>query len=182
MKIKLVKIVFGDSVTYKYLPFTYCCEKMRLNSMLMLSPYEETQSLYCENCEYAKYYNSEACQKCKVYQTHDTDEPPCFKMEKTIVESDYYDSYENTYYLDVNYCPHCGEKIEITVEKEIDLTTVYTNLQKERDILWKKCQTTDSKKEEEELREKVHILDQKIDDFFMVGPTDVYLEMDVSEK
>ena len=98
------------------------------------------------------------------------------------MESDYYDSYENTYYLDVNYCPHCGEKIEITVEKEIDLTTVYTNLKKERDALWKKCQTTDSKKEEEELRENVHMLDHKIDDFFMLGPADAYLEMDVSEK
>lgn len=42
----------------------------------------------------------------------------------------------------------------------------YKELTKQRDELWKKCQSTDSKKEDYELRKQVRKLDDQIDDFY----------------
>lgn len=66
----------------------------------------------------------------------------------------------------IQLCPHCGEKIEISVADEIDVSDKYNELTKQREELWKKCQRTDSKKEEFELMEQVGKLDKKIDSFY----------------
>lgn len=59
-----------------------------------------------------------------------------------------------------------GEKIEIEVVDEIDASEKYNELSKQRDELWEKCQRTDSKKKESELREQVGKLDRQIDSFY----------------
>ena len=45
----------------------------------------------------------------------------------------------------------------------------YKELTKQRDELCKKCQTTDSKKEDYELRKQVRKLDDQINDFYELG-------------
>lgn len=45
----------------------------------------------------------------------------------------------------------------------------YKKLTKQRDELWKKCQRTDSKKEELELSKQVRKLDKQINDFYELG-------------
>ena len=45
----------------------------------------------------------------------------------------------------------------------------YEELTKQRDELWKRCQRTDSKKEDYELRKQVRKLDYQIDDFYELG-------------
>ena len=72
----------------------------------------------------------------------------------------------NTYNYPIQFCPHCGEKIEIEVVEEIYVSEEYNQLSKQRDELWKKCQKTDSKKKENELREQVRDLDNKINGFY----------------
>ena len=42
----------------------------------------------------------------------------------------------------------------------------YNELSKQREKLWEKCQRTDSKKKESELREQVGKLDKQIDSFY----------------
>ena len=42
----------------------------------------------------------------------------------------------------------------------------YNELTKQREELWKKCQRTDSKKKEAELREQVRKLDNQINSFY----------------
>lgn len=42
----------------------------------------------------------------------------------------------------------------------------YEELTKQRDELWKRCQRTDSKKEESKLRKQVRKLDDQINDFY----------------
>lgn len=66
----------------------------------------------------------------------------------------------------LNSAPHCGEKIEISVVDKIDVSDKYEELTKQRDELWERCQRTDSKKKESELREQVGKLDKQIDSFY----------------
>ena len=49
---------------------------------------------------------------------------------------------------------------------EINVSDKYDELTKQRNELWKKCQRTDSKKKESELREQVRKLDNQIDSFY----------------
>lgn len=52
---------------------------------------------------------------------------------------------------------------------EIDVSEKYNELSKQRKELWEKCQKTDSKKEESELREQARKLDNQINDFYELG-------------
>lgn len=177
MKIQLIKVKFDGNEVYKYLPFDYCCENLRLNPMISLSTDLENQSLYCTNCEHNDEYNSDACQHCETYKPDNDDNLPCFKLERTVIEEDYYNSYESQYYLNIDFCPHCGEKIDIEIVDSIDCSNAYITLKKERIALWNKCVNTDSKSEERKIQEQVRELDEKINDFYEIGPVDEYLKM-----
>lgn len=176
MKVKLVKVIFEDNHVYKYYPFNYCCEKLKRNPIILFSSEEETPSLYCENCNHCDELDSDECKHCKAYQCNDSD-VPCFKMEKDIEESDYYDSYMIEYYLNINYCPHCGEKLEVEVADTIDCSQKYVELKNTREKLLEKCKNTDSKSEETDLFKQIRDLDNQINDFYEVGPVDKYLQM-----
>ena len=52
---------------------------------------------------------------------------------------------------------------------EVDVSEKYDELTKLREELWKKCQRTDSKKKEFELRDHVRKLDDQINDFYELG-------------
>ena len=88
-------------------------------------------------------------------------------------EVTYYDSwgyddhgYTEEYYYKLEYCPICGEKIEVEIVNTVDVTEEYNILIKERDAIHKKCMSTDSKKKEAEYLEKRYELDRKIEDFY----------------
>lgn len=94
---------------------------------------------------------------------------PRFCTSHTEVITSYEDEWEQTDNYPIQFCPHCGEKIEISVVDEIDMSDKYEELTKQRDELWKRCQRTDSKKEDYELRKQVRKLDYQIDDFYELG-------------
>ena len=100
--------------------------------------------------------------------THWEDERyiPRFCTSHTEVITSYEDEFEQTDNYPIEFCPHCGEKIDISVVDEIDISDKYNELTKQREELWKKCQRTDSKKEAAELRKKVMKLDDQINDFY----------------
>lgn len=100
--------------------------------------------------------------------THWEDERyiPRFCTSHTEVITSYEDEWEQTDNYPIQFCPHCGEMIEISVVDEIDVSDKYKKLSKLREELWKKCQKTDSKKEESELRNHVRKLDDQINDFY----------------
>ena len=93
------------------------------------------------------------------------------------IGGEYEDEWEQTDNYPIQFCPHCGEKIEISVVEEIDVSDKYEELTKQRDELWKKSQRTDSKKEERELRKQVGKLDDQIDSFYWLDEwkEDVYV-------
>lgn len=150
IKIELIKLKFDGSVSYKYKPFKYCCEAITKNRTI---EFTEESSTY------------------DFYDTYDDDNItlPHFASWLSETVKDWEDEWENEYYYPIKFCPHCGEPIEIVVIGEEDRTEEYLELKKQRDVLWKKCRRTDSKKKENELRKQVQELDGKIEWFYALS-------------
>ena len=94
---------------------------------------------------------------------------PQFCTSYTEVITSYEDEWEQTNNYPIRFCPHCGEKIEIPIVNEIDVSYTYNELSKFRQELREKCRKTDSKKEEYKLREQIRKLDDQINDFYELG-------------
>ena len=153
MKIELIKLKFNNTCTYKYKSFKYCCEAIQNNKNIIFTGedlvFDEVFGL-----DPSDYNESTIPQFCTSY---------------TETFNSWGDEFENTDNYPIQFCPHCGEKIEIEVVDEIDVSEEYDQLSKQRDELWKKCQKTDSKKKENELREQVRELDNKINGFYTLS-------------
>ena len=144
MKIELIKLKFNDTHSYKYKPFKYCCDEIQNNKAIVFTN---------EDLSPLKYIDEGIS-------------IPHFCTSHTEVITSYEDEWEQTDNYPIQFCPHCGEMIEISVVDEIDVSDKYEELTKQRDELWKRCQRTDSKKKESELRNHVKKLDDQIDDFY----------------
>lgn len=148
MKIELIKLKFNDTHSYKYKLFTHCCDEIQNDKAIIFTGEDLVHSDDCWGDE--RYI-------------------PRFCTSHTEVITSYEDEWEQTDNYPIQFCPHCGEKIEISVVDEIDMSDKYEELTKQRDELWKKCQRIDSKKKESELREQVRKLDNQINDFYELG-------------
>lgn len=145
MKIELIKLNFNDTCAYKYKPFTHCCEAIQNDKAIVFAGEDLVHlDTYWEDERYI----------------------PRFCTSHTEIITSYEDEFEQTDNYPIEFCPHCGEKIDISVVDEIDVSNKYNELTKQREELWKKCQRTDSKKEEFELRKQVRKLDDQINDFY----------------
>lgn len=146
MKIDLIKLKFNDTYSYKYKPFTYCCDEIQNDKAIVFTD-EDINDIGGE-------YEDDGVSI------------PQFCTSYTEVITSYEDEWEQTDNYPIQFCPHCGEKIEILVVDEIDVSDKYNELSKQRENLWKRCQATDSKKKEAELREQVRRLDNQINSFY----------------
>ena len=148
MKIELIKLKFNDVCAYKYKPFQCCCDEIQNDKTIILTGEDLVHSDDCWGDE--RYI-------------------PQFCTSHTEVITSYEDEWEQTDNYPIQFCPHCGEKIEISVADEIDVSDKYDELSKQREELWKKCKRTDSIKEASELREQVRKLDDQINDLYELG-------------
>lgn len=146
MKIELIKLKFNDTYSYKYKPFTHCCDEIQNDKAIVFTGEDLVHSDDCWDDE--RYI-------------------PRFCTSHTETFNSWGDEWEQTDNFPIKFCPHCGEKIEISVVDEIDVSDKYNKLSKQREELWKKCQRTDSKKKESELREQVRNLDNQINGFYL---------------
>ena len=155
MKIELIKLKFNDTHSYKYKSFTYCCDEIHQNDCIIFTNEDLSPLKHIDDGSFI----------------------PQFCTSHTEVITSYEDEWEQTDNYPIQFCPHCGEKIEISVVEEIDVSDKHNELSKQRDELWKKCQRTDSKKEEFELMEQVGKLDKQIDSFYWLDEWkgDVYV-------
>lgn len=149
MKIELIKLKFNNTCSYKYKPFTYCCDEIQNDKAIVLTG-EDINDIDGEYEDDGFFI-------------------PQFCASYTEIITSYEDEWEQTDNYPIRFCPHCGEKIEISVVDEIDVSDKYNELTKQREELWKKCQRTDSKKEEFELMKQVRKLDDQINDFYELG-------------
>ena len=145
MKIKLIKLKFNDTHSYKYKPFKYCCDEIQNDKDIVFT---DEDLIHSDDCWDDERYIPQIC------------------TSHTEVITSYEDEWEQTDNDPIRFCPHCGEKIGISVVKEIDVSDKYNELTEQRKELWKKCQRTDSKKEEHELRKQVRKLDNQINGFY----------------
>lgn len=153
MKIDLIKLKFNDTCAYKYKPFQYCCGEIQDDKAIVFTG----EDLVCNDIFGL------------VVRDSDDTTIPQFCNSHTETFNSWGDEYEQTDNYPIQFCPHCGEKIEISVVYEIDVSDKYNELSKQREELWRKCQRTDSKKKENELREQVRKLDDQINDFYELG-------------
>lgn len=157
MRIELIRLKFNDTHSYKYKQFKYCCDEIQNNECIEFT----NENLTNFNVDYDKEYGF----------------IPQLCTSHTEVITSYEDEWEQTDNYPIQFCPHCGKKIEISVVEEINVSDKYNELSKQRNELWKKCQRTDSKKKESELREQVRKLDKQIDSFYWLDEwkEDVYV-------
>ena len=148
MKIELIRLKFNDTHSYKYNPFKYCCDEIQSDKS---SVFTGEGLVHSDDCWDGERYVPGGC------------------TSHTEVITSYEDEWEQTDNYPIQFCPHCGEMIEISVVDEIDVSDKYNELSKQRKELWKKCQRTDSKKKEVELREQVRKLDNQINGFYEFG-------------
>lgn len=149
MKIELIRLKFNNTNSYKYKPFKHCCDKIQ-NDKAVIFTGEDINDIDREYDDDGIYI-------------------PQFCTSYTEIFNTWGDEYEQTDNYPIQFCPHCGEKIEIEVVDEIDISEKYDELTKLREELWKKCQRTDSKKKESELREQLRKLDDQINNFYELG-------------
>lgn len=148
MKIELIKLKFNDTYSYKYKPFKYCCDKIHQNKCIVFTNEDLT---YYDNYEDDIQYIPQFC----------TSHEEIFR--------DYEDEWEQIDNYPIQFCPNCGEKIEIKVVNEMDVSEKYKKLINLRKELSKKCQKTDSKKIEAELSKQIRELDNQINGFYAIS-------------
>ena len=153
MKIELIKLKFNDTHSYKYKPFTHCCDEIHQNDCIIFTNEDLSPLKHIDDDNFI----------------------PQFCTSHTEVITSYEDEWEQTDNYPIQFCPHCGKKIEISVVDEIDVSDKYNELSKQRKELWKKCQRTDSKKKEVELREQDRKLDKQIDSFYWLDECKEYV-------
>lgn len=144
MKVNLVKLNFDDDSTYKYKPMSFCCDKLKDNPIIQL-----TEAMY--------------------YKDSDYDDIPrmCFVHHEEWTEWE--EDMERDTYYQIDHCPFCGEKFEYELVAEEDVDEECQRLERERDILWRGAQTTDSKSQAEHLYGEVRELDKKINYLHEIG-------------
>lgn len=152
MKIELIKYTFDNgNIGYKCKPMRYCCGKLKDNPIIDLVD-EYTIGDYTEDLF------------------------PSVSIWEGEDYTEWGEDYHTDNYYKINYCPFCGEPIEISVVKEMDLSELYSKLENQRKELWSKYNRTDSIKKRTELENHVRELDSKIDWFYQLcewdGSTD----------
>ena len=157
MKIELIRLKFNDTCSYKYKPFKYCCDEIKNDKAIVFTG----EDLVCNDTFGL------------VVRDSDDNIIPQFCISYTETFNSWGDEYEQIDNYPIKFCPHCGEKIDISVVNEINVSYTYNELSKFRQELWKKCQRTDSKKEEIELLKKVRKLDDQINDFYELSEWEV---------
>ena len=151
MKIELIRCRFNGTISYKYMPFDYCCDKLKGNPCILFTDDDLVSGTIDKEGRKSYGYLPQFC------------------TSHTEVVTSYEDEWEQTDNYPIQICPHCGKKIEINVVGNSDLSEKYDKLFKLRESLWKECRETDSKKREAELQEKIHDLDNEIEDFYSLG-------------
>ena len=156
MKIQVIERKFKShdsySTSYKIASCEHCCEGIKKlpNINFFFESTENTDNPIEDDYGYGK------------------DLGVMLQNEVTYHDGWGYDDYGFTeyYYYKFNFCPICGEKIDIEVIDSIDVTEEYESLYKEREEIHKKLNRTDSIKKQREYSNIRHELDMKIEAFY----------------
>lgn len=146
MKVELIKQTFNNHKSFKFKPIKYCCEDLKNNPVIELT------DSFADGGEHEEDDDG--------YVT------PYFAVRRTEIINSWEDEWEDYHYYKIDYCPFCGEPIEISIIEEEDVSEIVNELEKQRKEAWNKYNRTDSKKKAAELQRLVHELDDKINYFY----------------
>lgn len=158
MKIELIRLKFNNTYSYKYKPFKYCCDKFQNDKAIIFT----NEDFVCDNI-FGEL----------IIRDLDDIIVPQF------CNSEIVDSWGDVNNYPIQFCPHCGERINTYVINEIDVSNKYNKLSKQSDELRKKYQKTDSIKKGNELREQIRKIDKLISNFYKLdeGKEDLYVRV-----
>lgn len=145
MKIELIELKFDGYVAYKYKPFEYCCREMEENSCILFTN-EDIVNL-----------------------SDLGDDSPRFCTSMTRRFEDWDDEWEQDENYAIRFCPHCGEKIEISVAEELDVSGKFNELSEKCKKLWDESRRTDSRRKARKLENEAVELGRKIDGFYILN-------------
>lgn len=139
MRVELIKQLFDGQTGYKISDMSWCCDKLKENPTIDL--FHEL-----DNSDSGTYKEL----------------VPSIMIHDSESANSWGDEWQDDCYYRINYCPFCGELIEIVVVDEEDVSEEYVGCVKQRTLLWDKYNKEDSKRKSENLRRKVEELDKKI--------------------
>lgn len=145
MEIELIRLKFNNTYSYKYKPFKYCCDKFQNDKAIIFTNKDFVYDNIFRELVIRDLDNIIVPQFCN---------------------SEIVDSWSDVDNYPIQFCPHCGERIDTHVINEIDASNKYKKLSKEYDELRKKYQKTNNIKEKNDLREQITKLDKLISNFY----------------
>ena len=164
MKIELIKQTLNSDYgylenCYKYKPIEWCCERIKNNPLIKLGVDEDYYYKFnCpEDC-------NDDCDVCDMVN-NDIEHVPSMTIEYEVTVNSYDDYWTEEHCYRIDYCPFCGEPIEVSIVEEEDISEVYHNIEKEREEMYKMRVKTDSIKKRQELDVIVRKLDEKLNYF-----------------
>lgn len=148
MKIELIRLKFNNTYSYKYKPFKYCCDKIQNDKAIIFT----NEDFVCDNI-FGEL----------IIRDLDNIIIPQFCNNEIIDSSwGYVDNYP------IQFCPHCGERIDTLVIGEIDVSDKYDKLFRQGEELREKYQKTDNIKEGNKLWEQIRKIDKLISNFYQL--------------
>mgnify|MGYP004462734925 FL=1 len=151
MKIDLIKLKFDRTTSYKYKPFKYCCDDIQNNEGIIFT-----------NEDIASWK----------YKDEENNFIPQFCVSVSEVIGSLDDEFERTDNYPIQFCPHCGEKIEINVVNEVDVSEKFKKLSTQCDELQKKYNKTNSNKKEIELLNQFFKLNKQVNEYYWLNEWD----------
>lgn len=152
MNIDVVRVHFKekgcDEYSYKYLPFQYCCDKLKNAEYIVFG--DDYDYLDPNDC-------------CDEYDYT----IPRFSI--TVDEPVDWEDYTELAYYKINYCPFCGQKININIVRDEDKSYQYAVMSALRDSKKELSLKTDSKSEYDRLCNEIKDLDAKLGEFWNFG-------------
>lgn len=147
MKIDLVELKINEDNYYKYKSFKYCCAKIRDNPCIVFTN-EDT----IEEDNDSSVWNI-----------------PKFCIREEMMEDDWEDTFQYTNNFPINFCPFCGEKIEISIAEELDVSEKFNELSEKHKKLRDESRRTDSRRKARKLEDESIELGRKIDGFYILS-------------
>lgn len=146
MKIDLVKIKLSQSDKYKYKPFKWCCEEMKNNPVTLFT---DEDLVAVNGFDYPNH--------------------PHMCLNYVEIIQDYDDEYEYIQNYPIQYCPWCGEKIEVDVVNELDMTIKEREVMNKLEKLHEKINKSDSIKERTRLSGEEELLRNEVDKMYYLN-------------
>lgn len=166
MKIKVVEQLIKEDgcprIVHKYLPLEYCCGKLEHTRYIELT--DELLS-FCSVCDADDHFDCpDNCNIAAFDNDRQVNISFCYDDTRPEPWEDYYRT--DTYYIPLDYCPFCGEKIEVEVIKREDITEKYLEAKKNYEEIHRKWMRCDSIKKrdvlEKEWRKWINEMDYMI--------------------